>query len=151
MDQIHLSPLVDQIQLALGHISNSQSQRHSGCARRSASLVVDPATRSRGGRHRGPGGGTAMGELQIFTPKFLCSRVLFDLWSLKSEMYVIEGCKYIWDVCDREMYIYICDMHSWLSNKKRKGEEKWLRNEEKKTKTKTGRTGADRDPGWWRT
>jgi hypothetical protein len=23
MDQIHLSPLVDQIQLALGHISNS--------------------------------------------------------------------------------------------------------------------------------
>jgi hypothetical protein len=28
MDQIHLSPLVDQIQLALGHISNSLSQEH---------------------------------------------------------------------------------------------------------------------------
>jgi hypothetical protein len=30
MDQIHLSPLVDQIQLALGHISNSNLSESEG-------------------------------------------------------------------------------------------------------------------------
>jgi hypothetical protein len=43
MDQIHLSPLVDQIQLALGHISNTLSS--AGTCNRRGSVVRDGASR----------------------------------------------------------------------------------------------------------
>jgi hypothetical protein len=49
MDQIHLSPLVDQIQLTLGHISNTTLTRLPGGAELEAQRARARGWRARGG------------------------------------------------------------------------------------------------------
>jgi hypothetical protein len=59
MDQIHLNPLVDQIQLALGHISNIFHSDSEEMRRRSCSVPVGPPSAT---RPRRVSGGTINGS-----------------------------------------------------------------------------------------